>query len=73
MLLDLEIRQGDKEQVRRIFGRVLGLGLRARKAKFFFKKWLDVEERWGDGKCVDAVKARAAEYVRGVVAEEHVA
>jgi rRNA biogenesis protein RRP5 len=71
VLLDLEIKQGDKEQVRRIFGRVLGLGLRAKKAKFFFKRWLEFEEKWGDEKSVDAVKARAAEYVKGVVASEN--
>jgi len=57
--------------VRRIFGRVLGLGQRAKKAKFFFKRWLEFEERWGDEKSVDAVKAKAAEYVKGVVASEH--
>ena len=71
ILLDLEIKQGDKEQVRRIFERVLGLGLRAKKAKFFFKRWLEVEEKWGDEKSVDAVKAKAAQYVKGVMASEH--
>ncbi|KAI9785381.1 MAG: rRNA biogenesis protein rrp5 [Geoglossum umbratile] len=71
VLLDLEVKQGDQEQVRRIFGRVLGLGLRAKKAKFFFKRWLEIEEKWGDGKSVDAVKAKAAEYVKGVAAGEH--
>lgn len=82
MLLDLEIKNGDMEQVRRLFGRVLGLGhpiaadgtkpgakrLKDKQAKFFFKKWLAFEEKTGDEKMVDEVKARAADYVRAIKA-----
>ncbi|PGH12623.1 hypothetical protein AJ79_04121 [Helicocarpus griseus UAMH5409] len=65
VLLDLEIKNGDAEQVRRLFERVLGLGgagsvaadgtrtgarkLKDKQAKFFFKKWLAFEEKVGDG------------------------
>lgn len=82
VLLDLEIKNGDVEQVRRLFERVLGLGhgiaadgtktgpkkLKDKQAKFFFKKWLAFEEKAGDGneKMVDEVKARAAEYVKAI-------
>ncbi|EQL36161.1 hypothetical protein BDFG_02402 [Blastomyces dermatitidis ATCC 26199] len=82
VLLDLEIKSGEVEQVRRLFERVLGLGhgiaadgtktvskkLKDKQAKFFFKKWLTFEEKAGDGneKMVDEVKARAAEYVKAV-------
>lgn len=66
VLLDLEIKQGDVEVVRRLFERVTGKGtnLKPRKAKFLFKKWLDWEMKSGDAKNQERVKALAAEYVR---------
>lgn len=74
------IRQGrgDREQVRRLFRRITAWGaanskdgsggkvrLKSKKAKFFFKKWLEFEETFGEegGKSVEGVKARAADYV----------
>lgn len=46
---------GGKERVRSLFERVLSLGLKPRKAKWFFKRWLSFEEELlrnleGDGK-----------------------
>lgn len=66
VLLDLEIKQGDKEVVRRLFERVTGSGpsLKAKQAKFFFKKWLEYEGKEGDSKSQERVKALAANYVR---------
>ncbi len=66
VLLDLEMKGGDREVVRRVFERVTRKesALKARKAKFFFGKWLDYEVREGDGKSQERVKALAAEYVR---------
>lgn len=66
VLLDLEMKQGDQVVIRRLFERVTGSGpnLKARKAKFFFKKWLQYEEKAGDRKSQERVKALAAEYVR---------
>lgn len=65
--LDLEMKLGDQELVRRLFERVTGKGtsLKPRKAKFLFKKWLDWEGRSGDRKNQERVKALAGEYVRG--------
>ena len=65
VLLDLEIKQGDKEVVRRLFERVTGPGmkLKPRKAKFFFKRWLEYEEKVGDVKSREKVKTLAAAYV----------
>ncbi|KAJ6108913.1 hypothetical protein N7512_008750 [Penicillium capsulatum] len=58
VLLDLEIKVGDAEQVRRLFERVLGLQnkkgvisvdeskkLKPKQARFLFKKWLAFEEK----------------------------
>lgn len=66
VLLDLEIKQGDKDVIRRLFERVTGSGssLKARQAKFFFKKWLEYESKEGDSKSQERVKALAADYVR---------
>ncbi|KAL4787905.1 hypothetical protein BJX76DRAFT_353703 [Aspergillus varians] len=81
VLLDLEIKNGDAEQVRRLFERVLGIRdgkkgaglviedgkkLRPKQARFFFKKWLEFEEKNGDGKSVEETKAKAAEYVKSL-------
>ena len=85
VLLDLEIKAGDAEQVRRLFERVLGIRdmkkgaaaesgkkLRPKQARFFFKKWLSFEEKLasgGDDKMVEEVKAKAAEYVKSLQQE----
>lgn len=86
VLLDLEIKVGDTDQVRRLFERALGFGngvamdgtkmgtkrkVKDKQAKFFFKKWLSFEEGVSDNeKMVDEVKARAAEYVRAMKGSE---
>ena len=65
VLLDLEIKSGSQEQVRQLFDRVTaGKKIKVQKAKFFFKKWLEYEERSGDGKSQEKVKAKAAEFLR---------
>jgi rRNA biogenesis protein RRP5 len=83
VLVDLEIKNGDAEQVRRLFERVLGIRdakkggmviedgkkLRPKQARFFFKKWLDFEEKDGNEKMVEEIKAKAAEYVKSLQQE----
>jgi len=64
VLLDLEIKHGEKDQARRLFGRVTSGKLKSKKARYFFKRWLEFEEKEGNAKSVENVKARAAEYVR---------
>jgi rRNA biogenesis protein RRP5 len=64
VLLDLEINLGDKEQVRALFKRIFAGKVKAKQARFFFKRWLEFEEREGDEKSVDAVKLRAADWVK---------
>ncbi|KAE8352852.1 hypothetical protein BDV28DRAFT_119450 [Aspergillus coremiiformis] len=90
ILLDLEMKNGDAEQVRRLFERVLGIRnakkggavsveagkkLRPKQARFFFKKWLAFEEKLaaadgGNGKMVEEIKAKAAEYVKSLQQEK---
>ncbi|MCJ1478887.1 rRNA biogenesis protein rrp5 [Lambiella insularis] len=64
VFLDLEINAGDKDQARRLFERVTACKLKAKKAKFFFKRWLEFEEKNGDAQRCEMVTARASEYVR---------
>jgi rRNA biogenesis protein RRP5 len=51
---------------RRLFQRVLALKMSTKKAKFFFKKWLQWESESGDAEGVEDVKQRAKEYVEGI-------
>ena len=57
---------GNKEVVRRLFERLTTAGptLKNKQAKFFFKRWLDFENKFGDGKSQERVMAIAAEYAR---------
>lgn len=80
VFLDLEIKQGDQDLTRyplstietnerRLFQRVLALKMSTKKAKFFFKKWLQWETESGDDAGVENVKRRAREYVEGLAGE----
>ncbi len=66
VLLDLEMKQSEhKEVVRGLFERIFaGRKVKAKQARFFFKRWLEFEEREGDDASVDNVKLRAADWVR---------
>ncbi|KIX08571.1 uncharacterized protein Z518_03227 [Rhinocladiella mackenziei CBS 650.93] len=64
VLLDLELKLGDKEQARGLFERIFSHRLKPKQAKYFFKRWLAFEEREGDERRIEEVKARAAEWVR---------
>lgn len=48
---------------RAIFERVIHLSLAPKRMKFFFKRYLDYEKQHGSEKDVQAVKAKALEYV----------
>lgn len=66
--IDQEIKHvNDKSKVKDLFERVFSndkLRLTMKRAKFFFKKWLGYEQKHGDDKSVDHVKAKAADYVK---------
>jgi rRNA biogenesis protein RRP5 len=68
------MKLGDKEQIRAVFERVFDGGgrLKAKQAKYFFKRWLTFEEKEGDDRRVEDVKARAALWVRSVKGDEDV-
>lgn len=64
VLLDAELRQGETARARALLERVTGRKLKSRQAKFFFKRWLELEEKHGDATSRARVTAKAAEYVR---------
>ncbi|XP_069045275.1 protein RRP5 homolog isoform X2 [Lepisosteus oculatus] len=69
--IDLLIKHGSQKEVRNVFERVIHLSLAAKKIKFFFKRYLEYEKKHGSAETVEAVKAKALEYVeaRGSVAD----
>nr|XP_020644591.1 protein RRP5 homolog isoform X2 [Pogona vitticeps] len=61
--IDMMIKHGNQKEVRDIFERVIHLSLPAKKMKFFFKRYLDYEKKYGTAEAVQAVKAAALQYV----------
>ncbi|ORX93442.1 nucleic acid-binding protein [Basidiobolus meristosporus CBS 931.73] len=64
--LDMETRVGDQSIIRRLFQRVTSLKLSSKKMKFFFKKWLAYEKKFGDEKSETEVKQRALAYIESI-------
>jgi rRNA biogenesis protein RRP5 len=64
ILLDLEMKVSEKEEIRRLFERVTSLKMKPRQAQKFFNRWLNYEEKNGDEKAKEKVKAKAEEYVK---------
>ncbi|XP_042312708.1 protein RRP5 homolog isoform X1 [Sceloporus undulatus] len=69
--IDMMIKHGNQKEVREIFERVIHLSLAAKKMKFFFKRYLEYEKKYGTAETVQVVKAAALEYVesKGGLAE----
>ncbi|GAB1607729.1 protein RRP5 homolog [Argonauta hians] len=65
--IDMAMLQGDKEQIRHLFDRVTNLRLSTRKMGFFYKRYLNFEEKNGTKESVVAVREKAEQYIEGVV------
>ncbi|XP_070539661.1 protein RRP5 homolog [Ptychodera flava] len=61
--IDMIIKQGDLDAIRKLFERVIHLNLSPKKIKFFFKRYLEFEKKFGDENSVSSVKQKALEYV----------
>uniref|UniRef100_A0A8C3BA58 Protein RRP5 homolog n=1 Tax=Cairina moschata TaxID=8855 RepID=A0A8C3BA58_CAIMO len=61
--MDIMIKHGSQKEVRDIFEKVIHLNLAPKKMKFFFKRYLDYEKKYGTEETVLAVKTAALEYV----------
>lgn len=58
-----EVAAPQNEEVRKLFERCITMDIKAFKMKFFFKKWLDFEKRWGTEADTEQVREKAREYV----------
>jgi rRNA biogenesis protein RRP5 len=67
--LDMEIKIGQVETIRRLFERVICLKFSSKKIKFFFKKFLEYESGLGSEGEVEKVKEAAVRYVEGLQEE----
>merc|ERR1712050_603053 len=56
----------DMPMVRALFERCCSMRLKAVKMRFFFKRWLDFEKRWGDVENQEHVREKASEFVEGM-------
>ncbi|XP_048361288.1 protein RRP5 homolog isoform X2 [Sphaerodactylus townsendi] len=61
--IDMVIKHGSQKDVRDVFERVIHLSLAPKKMKFFFKRYLEYEKKYGTAETIQAVKAAALEYV----------
>ncbi|KAI9013729.1 hypothetical protein CLU79DRAFT_387856 [Phycomyces nitens] len=61
--LDMEIKAGDKELIRRLFERATSLKFSSKKMKSLFKKWLQYESANGTEADIEHVKEKALAYV----------
>ncbi|VDK47399.1 unnamed protein product [Gongylonema pulchrum] len=59
----LEFKYGDLEQSKTIFE---ALKLSTHKMRLFFKKWMDLEQKFGTEKQQTTVKERAMEYLEDI-------
>ena len=59
----MEIGTADQANIRRLFERVISMKMSSKKMKFFFKKYLEYEKKFGNEKGVEHVKAQATAYV----------
>ncbi|KAL0071786.1 rRNA biogenesis protein rrp5 [Marasmius tenuissimus] len=62
--IDMEAGQSNIQSVRTIFDRILQRKMTSHKAKFFFKKWLELERRIGDEDGAEVVKQKAVEWTQ---------
>ncbi|XP_045502990.1 protein RRP5 homolog [Colias croceus] len=61
--VDALVKSGDAAHVRQVLERLTSHKLPARKMKVLFKKWIEVEEKFGNKDQVELIRQRAAEYV----------
>ena len=61
--LDMELRRGEPGPIRSLFERAVSLKLSSKKAKYFFKRYLQYASDAGDAALVEKVKAMARAWV----------
>jgi len=67
--LDQEQRLADNElHIRRLLDRITSLSLSTKKMKYFFKRFLDFEAKFGSAATIEHVKQKARSYVESRIA-----
>ncbi|EDV20037.1 uncharacterized protein TRIADDRAFT_32523, partial [Trichoplax adhaerens] len=61
--IDMVIKVGDIEQVRKLFEKVVKINLSSKKIKFLFKRYMEFESKYGNEESVEHVKQLAVDYV----------
>lgn len=56
--------RGSIENARRLFGRMAGVKMKKKRARYVFKMWMEFEEKEGTAQDLERVKGLAAEYVK---------
>jgi rRNA biogenesis protein RRP5 len=56
----------DLSKIRELFERAISMGMKPQKTKFFFKRWLEVEDEFGGEAGQNFVKERAQAYVQSI-------
>ncbi|KAJ3327121.1 hypothetical protein HDU76_012346 [Blyttiomyces sp. JEL0837] len=67
--LDMEIRNGDLDRIRRLFERSITVKFSSKKMKFLFKKYLEFERSKGTAEGMEHVKQAAMAYVESISQE----
>ncbi|XP_062503604.1 protein RRP5 homolog isoform X2 [Corticium candelabrum] len=67
--IDMALRVGEPQEVRDLLERVICLTLSTKKMKFFFKRYLEFEQKHGDEDSVTAVKQKAIDYVESKISQ----
>jgi len=60
-----KVSEADSQEVRALMERCCAMKLKATKMRFFFKRWLDFEKKWGDAESQERVRGKAREFVEG--------
>ncbi|CAK1547491.1 unnamed protein product [Leptosia nina] len=61
--VDMLLKTGDVTRIRQVLERMTAHKLPARKMKVLFKKWIEVEEKYGDKEQAEQIRQKALEYV----------
>mmetsp|Transcript_19809 Transcript_19809/g.53028 ORF Transcript_19809/g.53028 Transcript_19809/m.53028 type:complete len:1878 (-) Transcript_19809:167-5800(-) len=56
-------KEVDLKSIRALLERCCAMKLKAMKMRFFFKKWLDFEKKWGNAESEEVVRTKAREFV----------
>ncbi|KAL1237724.1 Protein RRP5 [Trichinella spiralis] len=67
--VDLMAKHRNIDEARPLLRRVTSLKMSAHKMRSFFKKWLELENRYGTAETVADVKSRATDYVNNVFSD----